>query len=105
MTVLNINTTQEFNELLNNNRKVVVDMWAAWCGPCRQYGPNFEKVSESNNSHTFAKVNVDEISEIAKRYRVTTIPTTLVFSDGNIVDRLTGVLTPNQLSDALTAVA
>jgi len=61
---------------------VLIDFWAAWCGPCRQFGPVFERVSEKNVDAVFAKVDTEAEPELAGRYGVTSIPTLVVYRDG-----------------------
>ncbi len=61
---------------------VLIDFWAAWCGPCRQFGPVFERVSEQNPDAVFAKVDTEAEPELAQRYGVTSIPTLVVYRDG-----------------------
>ena len=69
--------------------KVLVDFWAPWCGPCRMQGPVIEELAEAG--YHMAKVNIDEQPELAERYRVMSIPTLLVFKDGELVKQFVGV--------------
>ncbi|AJA49673.1 thioredoxin [Clostridium pasteurianum DSM 525 = ATCC 6013] len=70
---------------------VVVDFWAAWCGPCKMLGPVIEDLSEElNDKAKFVKVNVDENPIVASQYRIASIPTVLVFKDGNVAETLVG---------------
>lgn len=71
---------------------VVVDFWAEWCGPCKMMEPHFKKVAEKATSVKFAKVNVDEEYELANQFEVMSIPTTIFFKDGEMVDRHTGAM-------------
>jgi thioredoxin 1 len=61
---------------------VLIDFWAEWCGPCRQFGPVFERVSEANPDVTFAKVDTEDQPELASRYGVTSIPMLVVYREG-----------------------
>ncbi|MDG6773200.1 thioredoxin [Thiomicrorhabdus sp. ZW0627] len=83
MAVVNL-TTAEFEETINNNEIVIFDFWAEWCGPCKQFGPIFEEISEKHPEIVFAKVNVEEEQELAGMFQVRSIPT-LVFMREKIV--------------------
>ena len=72
-------------------KPVLVDFWAEWCAPCRMLAPTFEKLAE-NYGHeiSFAKVNVDELPEVASQYGIRSIPTLLLLRDGEVVEELVG---------------
>ena len=78
-------TTKNFNETLDNNEIVIIDFWASWCGPCIQFAPIFEKVSENYPDVVFAKVNIDEQQAIATQYGIHSVPTIMVSRDGIIL--------------------
>lgn len=83
MPVVNL-TAEEFESTIENNEMVILDFWAEWCGPCKQFGPIFEAVSEKHPDIVFAKVNVEEQQELAGMFQVRSIPT-LVFMREKIV--------------------
>jgi len=78
-------------DVLDSKVPVLVDFWAEWCAPCRMLAPTFEKLAE-NYGHeiSFAKVNVDELPEVASQYGIRSIPTLLLLRDGEVVEELVG---------------
>ena len=85
-------TTKNFDETLDDNEIVIIDFWAEWCGPCKQFAPIFEKVAENNPDITFAKVNTEEQQALADRYGIRSIPTLMVVRDGIILLNQGGML-------------
>ena len=85
-------TTKDFNETLDNDEIVIIDFWAEWCGPCRQFAPIFEKVAEENPDVTFAKVNIDEQPSIANEFGIHSVPSIMVSRDGIILLNQAGML-------------
>lgn len=83
MAVVNL-TTDQFEDTIANNEIVIFDFWAEWCGPCKQFAPVFEEISEKHPDIVFAKVNVEEEQELAGMFQVRSIPT-LVFMREKIV--------------------
>jgi thioredoxin 1 len=72
---------------------VLVDFWAAWCGPCRMLGPTIEEIGNNADGFVVGKVNVDENPEIAEKYDIRSIPTVIIFKDGKIAESSTGLAT------------
>jgi thioredoxin 1 len=85
-------TDQSFDSTLKNNPLVVVDCWAPWCGPCRMIGPVIDTLSEEYPNVTFGKLNTDENLDISRKFQIMAIPTLLFFKNGELVERITGVV-------------
>ncbi len=99
-------TDATFDEVvLKSDKPVVVDFWAAWCGPCRMVGPIIDEVStEYEGKAVVGKVDVDANQEFAAKYGVRNIPTVLVFKGGEIVSRQVGVSPKQVYTDAIDAL-
>jgi thioredoxin 1 len=93
-----------FDEFVKVHPRVVVDCWAAWCGPCRMLSPIVEQLAQEREGITFGKLNVDENREIPMRYGIMSIPTLLYFKDGKLVDKTLGALPKATLESRLDAV-
>ena len=96
-------TTANFEtEVLASEKPVLVDFWATWCMPCRMLSPTVEEVAdETEGRAVVGKVNVDEEMELARRYRVASIPTLIVFENGAEVRRSVGVVEKEDIYDLL----
>ena len=96
-------TDATFEEtVLKSDKPVLVDFWAAWCGPCRMVGPIIEQISdEYDGKAVVGKVDVDADQEFAAKYGVRNIPTVLVFQNGEVVGRQVGVAPKNAYTDAI----
>lgn len=96
-------TAKELEEKIQNGEKIIVEMWAPWCGPCRMMKPVFEKVAENNNTDVqMYTMNIDENQSVARDYGVRSIPTIKVFNNGNVVDTKVGVLNENSIKEMVT---
>ena len=83
-------TEDNFEKEIKNNKIVVVDFWTSWCGPCKAMAPVFEELSKEMKDVKFAKINVDENTEIATKFRVQSIPTFIIFKEGKPVGTIIG---------------
>ena len=83
---------------------VLVDFWAEWCGPCRQFGPIFERVSEKNPDITFAKVDTEANQDLAAMAGIRSIPTLMIFRDGILLFNQAGAAPESALEDLITQV-
>ena len=84
-----IKSIEEFEEIIKHD-KVLVDFYAAWCGPCRMLAPVLEELSEEVNDVEIVKVDVDELGSLAARYGIMSIPTLLVFTKGELTNKAVG---------------
>lgn len=92
MAVVTVTQDNFESEVLKSGKPVLVDFWASWCGPCRMVSPIVDEIgSESDGSYAVGKVNVDEQPDIAARYNVMSIPTLIVFKDGQPAKTSVGV--------------
>lgn len=93
-------TDGNFNrEVIKSDKKVIVDFWAEWCGPCRMVAPVVEDIAkEYSNEVKVAKLNVDENQSTASRYGIMSIPTMLVFENGKVQDKLVGYMPKDKLA-------
>lgn len=92
-----IKSAAEYDAVLNNNEKVFVDFYADWCGPCKMLGPVVEEVSHEYEDVKFIKVNVDQLPDVAGRYGIMSIPTMLVFRNGEKVESAVGFMSKEQI--------
>ncbi|MGN0170550.1 MAG: thioredoxin [Lachnospiraceae bacterium] len=100
MSVITITKENFEEEVMKSDKPVLVDFWASWCGPCQMLSPVVDEVAEeSDGSFRVGKINVDEQGELARQFRVMSIPTLIVFKNGAEAKRNVGVITKEEILD------
>lgn len=101
MAVLKVTNETFDTEVLNADKPVLVDFYADWCGPCKMLAPVVADIAEASDAYTVCKINVDDAPDIAARYGVMSIPTLIVFRNGEAVGRTVGVQSRQMIEDML----
>jgi thioredoxin 1 len=94
-------TTQNFEEVVSNNDVVLIDFWAAWCGPCRSFAPVYEKVSGLHPEIAFGKVDTEAQQELAASFNIMSIPTLMIIREGVVLYSQAGALPEKALKDVV----
>ncbi len=97
-------TADNFNDTVEDNDIVLLDFWAEWCGPCKTFGPIFEKVSQEHSDITFGKIDTDAQQELGAAFDVRSIPTIAAIRDGVMVFKQAGVLPEAALEDLINQI-
>lgn len=91
-----------FNKIVNSDILVVVDFWAPWCGPCKMLGPIIEEIAiELEGKAVVGKINVDDNQSIAMQYKVLSIPTVLIFKNGQVIDQIVGFMPKSAIMEKI----
>ena len=90
MAAININNNNFHNEVMNSEKKVLLDFWAPWCGPCRMVVPMAEEIAKERPDIKVGKINVDENPELSSRFAIMSIPTLVVMENGKIINQAMG---------------
>jgi thioredoxin 1 len=95
-------TTENFQTTIMENDMVVIDFWAEWCGPCKMFGPTYEKVSENHDGVVFAKCNTENQQDIAGQFGIQSIPTLAIMRDEILIFSQSGAIPESALEDLVT---
>ena len=102
MGIVNLTSNNFEQQVVKENKLVVVDFWATWCGPCRAIGPVIDELANQYEGKVvIGKINVDEESELARKYKVMSIPTVMLFKNGEVVDKVVGLRSKEDLEELI----
>ncbi len=97
MSVVTITSANFADEVLNSDKPVLIDFWASWCGPCQMVSPIVDEIAGERSDIKVGKVNVDEEQELAAEFQVMSIPTLLVFKNGELANQAVGAMPKEQI--------
>ena len=103
MALVNL-TEATLNETIENNNTVIIDFWAPWCGPCKSFGPIYEKTAEQYPDIVFGKVNTEDEQAVAGQFQIRSIPTTVILKEGIMIFQQAGVMPEEALKDVIRQV-
>lgn len=99
--IINITKENFESEVLKSDKKVLLDFWATWCGPCMMLSPTIDEVANEVSNIKFGKVNVDEQGELAQQFGISSIPTLVVVQDGKVVKQSVGLIPKSAILELL----
>ncbi len=94
-------TKENFEDVIHKNAMIIIDFWAPWCGPCKNFGPVFEAISDKYPDIVFAKVNTEEQQELGSTFQIRSIPTLMIFRDQIIIFSQPGALPGSALEEII----
>lgn len=98
-------TNTNISEILAGTQPVMIDFWAVWCGPCKMLSPTVDEIAEEYEGRAIvAKCNVDDADDVAMQYRIRNIPTLLFFKNGELAERLVGVVSKQEIAAVLDSL-
>ena len=101
MEVIEIKEEEFERKVIKSNKKVLVDFYANWCGPCRMLSPVVEELAREMEEVEFYKINVDDAEEVSRKYGVMSIPTLILFQDGKVMNQSVGLKSKQELKEFL----
>lgn len=101
MSAMNLNQENFHHEVMESEKPVLLDFWAPWCGPCRMVVPIIDQIADEHPELKVAKINVDEETELAQRFRVMSIPALFVLKDGKVVNQSVGAKSMTEILDMI----
>ena len=96
-----INEENFEQEILNSKELILVDFFATWCGPCQMLGPILERIATSRAEFDIAKIDVDEAQNLAQKYDIQVVPTMVIFKNGQVMNKIEGVLTESEIVEEM----